>query len=105
MAKWGLSDTLANDETIIIDEIIPLLYLSARFDLPFTGFYIGADINNLSTGDNTIEDTTIMLGYESGSGLGIEGGIKRFSLELDDADNLNTNLEYDGVYLNGYIHF
>ena len=95
----------AINSSIIIDETIPLLYLSARFDLPFTGFYIGADINNLSIGDNSIEDTTIMLGYESGSGLGIEGGIKRFSLELDDADNLSTNLEYDGIYLNGYVHF
>ena len=94
-----------NNESIIVDETIPLLYLSARFDLPFTGFYIGADINSLSIGDSSVEDSTLMLGYESGSGLGIEGGIKKFSLELDDANNLNTNLEYDGVYLNGFIHF
>ena len=30
---------------------------------------------------------------------------EKFSLELDDANNLNTNLEYDGVYLNGYFRF
>ncbi len=90
---------------IIIDETIPLLYLSARFALPFSGFYIGADINSISIGDSTVEDSTIMLGYESGSGLGLEGGIKKFSLELDDANNLSSDLEYDGIYLNGYIKF
>jgi outer membrane protein len=96
---------LDSNERVLIDETIPLLYLSARFALPFSGFYIGADINSISIGDSSVEDSTIMLGYESGSGLGLEGGIKKFSLELEDVNNLNSNLEYDGIYLNGYIHF
>ena len=95
----------SSSTTVPIDETIPLLYLSARFDLPFSGFYIGADLNGASVGDNSIEDTSIMLGYESGNGLGFEGGIKKFSLELNDVTNVNTNLEYDGIYLNGYYHF
>jgi len=90
---------------IDVDETVPLLYLSARFDLPFTGFYVGADISTLSTGDNNVEDTTFLLGYESKIGLGIEGGIKTFSVELDDADDLDTDLEYDGAFINGYYHF
>ena len=95
----------ATNSRVIIDETIPLLYLSARFDLPFSGFYIGADIHSIKLGDSSAEDSTIMLGYQSASGLGFEGGIKKFSLELNDANNLNTNLEYDGIYLNGYIQF
>ena len=53
----------------------------------------------------TAEDSTIMLGYESRNGLGMEGGIKYFSLELDDVNNLDTNLKYDGIYFNGYYNF
>ncbi len=98
-------DDANNNETIDVDEMIPLFYLSARFDLPLTGFYVGANIQQLSIGDNSAEDTTLMVGYESSSGLGIEGGIKTFTLELDDSSDLNTNLEYDGLYLNGYFHF
>lgn len=90
---------------IPVDETIPLLYLSARFDLPFNGFYVGADLNNFSLGDSNVEDSTIKLGYESGNGLGVEGGLKSFSLELNDANNLDTNLKYDGIYLNGFFHF
>jgi outer membrane protein len=96
----------SNTETVPVDDTLPLFYISARFDLPYSGFYIGADINNnFNTGDGSAEDSSIMLGYESGSGLGLEGGIKKFSVELDDINNLNTNLEYDGIYLNGYFHF
>jgi len=94
------------DWILKFDETVPLFYISARFDLPFSGFYIGADINNnFNSGDGNAEDSSIMLGYESGSGLGIEGGIKKFSLELEDINNINTDLEYDGIYLNGYFRF
>ncbi|MFV2031880.1 MAG: TIGR04219 family outer membrane beta-barrel protein [Gammaproteobacteria bacterium] len=98
-------DSGATPTSVLIDETIPLFYLSARFDLPFSGFYIGADINSISIGDSSAEDSTIKLGYISESGIGIEGGYKKFSLKLDDANNIDTNLEYDGVYLNGYINF
>lgn len=94
-----------NNESITIDETIPLVYLSARFDLPFSGFYIGADIQNISLNDNTAEDSTLMVGYEGSTGFGIEGGYKKFSLNLDNASKLNTTIEYNGLYINGYFHF
>ena len=95
--------------SVDVDETIPLLYLSARFELPYNGFYVGANINadfiNLGLSDSSAQDSTIMLGYESGNGLGVEGGFKYFSLQLDDANNLDTDLEYDGIYFNGYYNF
>ncbi len=94
-----------NDNRVTVDETIPMLYLSARVDLPFTGFYVGADIQQLSIGDSSADDTTLLIGYESNTGLGIEGGFKTFSLDLNDANNLDTNLKYDGLFLNGYFHF
>ena len=95
----------ASTARINIDETIPMLYLSARYDFPFSGFYIGADINNLGLGSSTVEDSTLKLGFESRAGLGIEGGIKTFSLELDDADSLDTDIKYNGIFLNGYYNF
>ena len=99
----------ATSTSIDIDETIPLLYLSARFDLPKSGFYVGANINtnfiDLGLSESNAQDSTIMLGYESGNGLGVEGGFKYFSLQLDDTNSLTTDLEYDGVYLNGYFNF
>ncbi len=99
----GSTNTITS--SIEIDETLPLLYLSARFDLPFSGFYVGADISSFSIDDSSADELTVKLGYESGSGLGIEGGVKTFSLELDDADDLDTDIEYDGAYVNGYFRF
>ena len=97
------------ETSVDVDETIPLLYLSARYDLPYNGFYLGANINsdivNLGISDSSAQDSTIMLGYESRNGLGVEGGYKYFSLDLDDVDNLDTDLEYDGIFLNGYYNF
>jgi len=95
--------------SIDVDETIPLLYLSARVDLPVNGLYLGAAFNSniidVGLSSSTAQDSTIALGYESGTGLGIEGGIKSFSVELNDSEDLNTDLEYDGLFLNGYYNF
>ena len=99
----------ASSTRVDIDETIPLLYLSARFDWPNSGFYVGADINSniidLGLSNSRAEDSTIRLGYDSGTGLGVEGGFKYYSLELDDGNNLDTDLRYDGIFLNGYYNF
>ncbi len=100
-----VGSTNTTTSSIDIDETIPLLYLSARFDLPFSGFYVGADISTLSVDDSSVDDTTLKLGYESKIGFGIEGGIKTFSVELDDADDLDSDLEYDGAFVNGFFSF
>jgi len=100
-----VGSTNTTNSSIDVDETIPLLYLSARFDLPFSGLYLGVDISNLSSGDSSVDDTTIRLGYESKSGFGLEGGIRQFTLELDDVDDLDSDLEYDGAFINGFYHF
>ena len=99
----------STETSVDVDETIPLLYLSARYDLPYSGFYLGANINadviNLGISDSSAQDSTILLGYESRNGLGVEGGYKYFSLDLDDVNDLDTDIEYDGIFLNGYYHF
>jgi outer membrane protein len=102
--------SIAGDATSVsIDETIPLLYLSARFSLPYNGFYVGAQINSdvidLGLSGSSAQDSSIMLGYDSGNGLGVEGGFKYFSLDLDDINQSNAEFEYDGIYLNGYYNF
>jgi outer membrane protein len=94
---------------INIDETIPLFHLSARVDLPINGLFVGANINtsivNLGISESGAQDSTIMLGFENGTGLGIAGGIKSFSLELDNSTDSSTDLGYDGLFVNGYLNF
>ena len=91
------------------DETVPLLYRSARVALPMNGLYVGVDINpnnvDIDISESTAQDLTAMLFYESRAGPGIEGGIKSFSLELNDVNDQNTCLEYDDIFLNAYFNF
>ena len=95
--------------SVEVDETIPLMHLSARVQLPMNGFYVGADINasfiDIGLSDSSAQDSRLMLGYDTGNGLGIEGGFKSFSLQLNDSENAGSDLEYDGLFLNGYFNF
>ncbi len=86
------------------DGVLPLLYVSTRFDLPLTGLYVGADINGLGVSDNSLIDYRVNLGYESSIGLGVEAGFRSFELEYDDDDD-KANLTIDGAYAGIFYHF
>ena len=95
--------------SVDVDETIPLMHLSARVALPMNGFYVGADINanflDIGISGSSAQDSRLMFGYDTGNGLGIEGGFKSFSLQLEDSDDASSDLEYDGLFLNGYFNF
>ena len=100
-----VGSTNTTESSIDVDETIPLLYLSARFDLPLSGLYLGTNISSLSLDDSSADDIAVFLGYQSGIRLGIEGGLRTFSLELDDVNDLDSDLEYDGAFVNGFLRF
>lgn len=100
-----VGDVNTTISSIAVDETVPLLYASARFDLPFSGLYAGADLSVLSIGDSSAQDLSLKVGYLSGIGLGIEGGFRTFSLELDDADGLDSDIEYEGAYVQAFFRF
>lgn len=88
-----------------IDQTIPMLYGKARFDLPLTGLSLSAIVNYISASGSSISDTSLVLGYETSIGLGLEGGLRTFNVEVDDNDELNSDLEFDGVFINATFHF
>jgi outer membrane protein len=87
-----------------LDFLVPLLYLDARIDLPFTGFFVDSTLNTISVGDNSISDVSVSLGYESDFGLGARLGIRTLDLEFDE-DDVEADLEFNGTYLNVFYHF
>lgn len=91
-------------ETISISETIPMLYVAAQFDLPFTGFSVGGDINVISYSDNTYQDIRLRAIYEMGI-IAFEAGLKTTTIELDNVDNINADLEFKGLMLGAFLHF
>lgn len=97
-------DFTIDTETVSVSETIPMLYLAAQFDLPFSGFSVGADINTISLSDVTYQDVRLRAIYEMGI-IGFEAGYKTTTLELDDVSNVDADLEFKGVMIGAFLHF
>lgn len=89
-----------------VDEVIPMLYIATKFELPLSGLYIIADANWISYDDDTLLDYKAGLGYETSIGLGIEAGIRSFEIEYEEEDdNEFADLTIDGIYAGVFYHF
>ncbi len=84
---------------------IPMLYSKIKFDLPFTGFYLGGEGSGAGTGGSQVLDLKAFAGYESESGLGGEIGWRKISLNVDDADDMMADISIDGVFASVTFHF
>ena len=91
-------------ETVSVSETIPMLYVAAQFDLPFTGFSVGADINKVSYDGSSYQDIRFRALYEMGV-IGFEAGLRSTTLELDNVDTIDADLEFEGLMIGAFLHF
>lgn len=98
------STSTGDTAKVDINAVLPMLYLAARFELPLTGLYIGADANGIAYSGSHLYDTRISAGYETPLGLGIEGGYRRFQLQYDRNGD-HADLTIDGAYAEVFYHF
>ncbi|MCB1647772.1 MAG: hypothetical protein KDI36_20095, partial [Pseudomonadales bacterium] len=92
------------------DVVLPMLYGRARFNLPFTGTWVGGDINYVGYSGNQIADYALKIGWETENFIfpefGIEGGYRKFSIEVDEDDaDVDVNTDIDGIFINLTAHF
>jgi len=97
-------DFVIGTEVASVSETIPMLYLSAQFDLPFSGLSIGGDLNTVSASGSKLQDVRLRLLYEIGV-VGFELGYKTTTIELDDISNVNSDLTFEGMFLGAFLHF
>ena len=83
---------------------LPMFYGKAQFDLPFSGFSVGAEANYLMVSGNGVSDVLVKAAYESPYRLGVELGYRTFTFKLDDIDDLYGELTVEGPYLAATLH-
>lgn len=105
-ARAEINGTVVS-ESVELDAVVPMLYARAQFDLPLTGFSIGADAHVTGYSGSTLTDISAKVAYafESVVDLGVELGYRRFALELDDLDDLEADVALDGPYAAVTLHF
>jgi len=97
-------DFIIATEKVSISETIPMLYASAQFDLPFSGFSVGGDINIINYDGSEYRDIRLRAMYEMGV-IGIEAGLKTSTIVLDDVAGVSSDLEFSGLMLGAFLHF
>lgn len=84
--------------SLSIDETLPMLHAGARAPLPIPGVYVGGEVNAIAYDGNKMNDYNARVGWRSDYLLGLELGYSRMNIELDDVNNLDTDLEVGGPY-------
>jgi len=88
------------------DEVIPMIYVKARVDLPLTGLWAGVEAQGISYDDDSLLEFNAQLGYESDIGLGIEVGYRAVQIEFDAFDDVdNAEIDVSGPYAAINYHF
>lgn len=80
--------------------VVPMLYGRTRADLPFSGFWMGAEVMGMGYSDNNLIDANAQIGWESPFGLGAEAGWRLLSLDIDDLDDFDeSGINISGPYV------
>lgn len=87
--------------------ILPMLYVRGKFNLPFTGTYLGGQINAASYSGDSIMDADVKVGWQTENFIfpefGVEVGYRSFSIDADES--VLIDLQADGVFVNLTAHF
>ena len=82
---------------------------AVQFGLPFTGLSAFAEGQLLAIGDSKIQDYQIGVAWEFIDNMAVDvavkAGYRAMLLELDDVDDIYTDIDVDGVFAGLQIHF
>lgn len=83
--------------------VIPMGYAKIELGLPFTGLGLYAEGSFLAIDDNTASDFQAAVTYSFVETLALDmtlqAGYRAMTIELEDVDNLYSNLEFSGVFV------
>lgn len=89
--------------------VVPMVYSRLYVGLPFTGLGVYAEGSFLSIDDHTLSDYEVALTYEFVDNLAVDMslqlGYRATVLELDDLDNIYSDLEFSGAFAGIEVHF
>ncbi len=86
-----------------VDAVIPMGYLAARFDLPFSGVSVGAEGNFISYDGDSLHDFNAYGQYEF-SMLQLRAGYRQMSIDYEDDDD-RLDVEIDGPFISAGVTF
>ena len=87
-----------------LSQTIPMLYALVGAS-PWPDFLLSAEISYLSYSGSTLSDFTAKISYTSSLFIGIEAGYRSLNLQLDDVEDTNADVTFDGPFVGAYVKF
>jgi outer membrane protein len=86
-----------------IDAVLPMVFARAKVGLPFSGVYVGAEVNALSFRGDSVSDYAAKIGWETDSFIfpefGVEAGYRKLIVD-GGSDLVALDADFDGIFLN-----
>jgi len=94
----------ASVTTDSFNETIPMLYALVGVT-PWPDFLLSAEMSYVTYNGSTVSDFTAKVSYTTNFLVGIEAGYRSQALELDDINNTNADISFDGPFVGAYLKF
>lgn len=92
-----------------LSAVIPMGYAYGSFGLLGTATKIFAEVNYVSYDGSSLSDMQFGIAYELidtlAVDLALKAGVKQTKMELDDIDNVDADLTFDGAFISAELHF
>ncbi|AZZ99657.1 TIGR04219 family outer membrane beta-barrel protein [Pseudoalteromonas sp. R3] len=105
----GFANGETTTETVDFSGFIPLGYLRGEVGLPLTGLSVFAEGSLLAIDDSKIQDFQVGVAWEFIDNMAVDiavrAGYRSMVVELDDVDDITTDLDASGPFAGLQIHF
>ncbi|PFG54865.1 outer membrane protein [Marinobacter sp. LV10R520-4] len=85
------------------DAVLPMGYLAARFDLPFSGVSVGIEGNAIAYSGDSLHDFNVYGQYQL-SLLQLRAGYRQMAVDYEDGDD-RFDVEIDGPFISAGVVF
>lgn len=101
---YMINDDLGTSTSGSVSAPVPMLYglIGAS---PWPGLLISAEGNYMSVSGSTLSDFNAKIAYTTDFFVGIEAGYRAQSIELDDVDDTNAKIDFQGPFVGAYLKF
>ena len=99
----------ASTERVDFSGFVPLVYGRAEVGLPLTGMSVFFEGSMLAIDDSKVQDYQVGIAYALLDNLAVDldvkAGYRSMTLELDDVDDIYTDIDASGPFAGIQVHF
>lgn len=103
------TDGFSGTSTETFSGVVPMAYAAAEIGLPFTGLSIFGDISYIGFDGHSLQDAQVGIQYafidNIAVDVSIQAGFRTFAFELDDLDDISSDITIDGAFAGLQVHF